>query len=274
MMRRMERTIRRTILVLQLALATCGVARAQHTLGVTGGFGMATGRLNPTQEMRAIWGVYNAGLSWRHYSETRFVGGFGLDLEFMQQGFSYAPYASITENEADYRYYTRRINTLMLPVVWQPHFYLARRHLRVYFEAAATFSYNLSSTYENEVAEDEGKESWKGDYHFKLARDNRWGYGLAGGGGFAVLTGRLEVGVRVRYYFGLSDIVRARTKYSGNNDDGPENPFTRTPLRSPLDNLNVSFCVAWRFGREGFREWSVPRRKREKSWGSFEYKMN
>ena len=67
----------------------------------------------------------------------------------------------------------------MLPIVWQPHFYMLRNHVRIYLEAAATFSYNISSTYENEQARANGSAGWKGDYPFKLARDNRWGYGLA-----------------------------------------------------------------------------------------------
>ena len=108
----------------------------------------------------------------------------------------------------------------MLPIVWQPHFYLFRNHVRVYLEAAATFSYHLSSTYENEEAKASGAADWKGDYSFKLPRDNRWGYGLAGGGGIALLIRRFEINVRARYYFGLSDIVRNRNKYADNGIDG------------------------------------------------------
>lgn len=117
------------------------------------------------------------------------------------------------------------------------HFYMLRNHVRIYLEAAATFSYNISSTYENEQARANGSAGWKGDYPFKLARDNRWGYGLAGGGGIAFLIRRFELNFRVRYSFGYSDIVRNRNKYYDNNSDGAENPFWATPLRSPLDNL-------------------------------------
>ncbi len=80
-------------------------------------------------------------------------------------------------------------------------------------EAAATFSYQLSSDYEDESAKASGMADWKGDYNYKTARDSRWGYGLAGGGGIAFLIRRFEINVRARYYFGLSDIVRNRNKY-------------------------------------------------------------
>lgn len=125
-------------------------AAAQHTLGFVAGYGMANGRFEPKQESRVLWGMYSGGLTWRYYGTQRFVGGFGVDLEFIQQGFSFAPNASAVDDKADYLYYTRRINSVMLPVVWQPHFYMLRNRLRVYLEAAATFSYNFTSSYENE----------------------------------------------------------------------------------------------------------------------------
>lgn len=58
-----------------------------------------------------------------------------------------------------------------------------------YLEAALTFSYNFDSSYVNDVARENGVEPWRGKYEFKTARDNRWGYGLAGGAGLAVLIG-------------------------------------------------------------------------------------
>ncbi len=245
-------------------------AAAQHTLGVIAGYGMGNGRFEPKQEMRAVWGMYSAGLSWRYYGPQRFVGGFGIDLEFLQQGFSFAPNASLVDDKADYLYYTRRINSVVLPIVWQPHVYLARRHVRLYLEAAATFSYNISSSFENEFAREQGRDSWRGDYPFRVERDNRWGYGLAGGGGVAILIKRFELNFRVRYYFGYSDIVRNRTRYADNATDGPENPFWGTPLRSPLDNLNLGVGLSYRFNKEGFDSWK-PRPKREKNREVFEY---
>jgi len=163
-------------------LLAASAARAQHTVGVFGGFGTGTARFYPAQETKSVGGRFSGGFSWRYYSATRFVGCVGVDLEFLQRGFAYAPFASTTENEADYVYYTRKLNSFVVPLVWQPHFYLARRHLRVYLEAALTFSYNFDSSYVNDVARENGVEPWRGKYEFKTARDNRWGYGLAGRG--------------------------------------------------------------------------------------------
>lgn len=263
------------LIITIIATTTLAVgASAQHTLGVTAGYGMGSARFYPAQETKGVWGHYSGGLSWRYYGTTRFVGGVGADLEFLQQGFSYAPYASTTENKADYVYYTRKVNSIVLPIVWQPHFYMARNHIRVFLEAAATFSYNLSSSYVNDIAKNDGEANWEGTYEFKTARDNRFGYGLAGGGGVSFLIKRIELMFRARYYFGYSDIVRNRNKYADNVDDGPENPFWATPLRSPLDNLTLSIGISYRFNKDGFKEWTTKREKREKAKKTFNYNLD
>lgn len=267
---------RRLLMLAAAAVLTlwCGAARAQHTLGVWGGYGMATCRFYPAQETRWVWGMFNGGVSWRNYTAQRFFGGFGIDLEYMQRGFSYVPYPSRYEYESEYEYYERRVNTLMLPIVWQPHLYVFNRHMRIFLEAAATFSYNLSSTYANYFAKGQGAEDYQGKYDYKYVRDNRWGYGLAGGGGFSLLFGQLEFGVRVRYYFGYSDLIRNRNRYYDNGLDSNENPFYYTPIRSPLDNLSISIGMAFRFGRAGFREWDVKPQKHGKRSDSFNYSLD
>lgn len=264
------RTILKTLLAATAALLTWQGAAAQHTLGFVAGYGMASGRLDPTVEKRALWGTYSGGLTWRYYGRQRFIGGFGVGLEFLQQGFSFATNTAQVDDPADYLYYTRRINSVVLPIVWQPHFYMLRNRVRVYLEAAATFSCQLSSTYENEAARERGDAAWRGDYPFKLARDNRWGYGLAGGGGVAFLLGRFEINFRARYCFGLSDIVRNRNRYADNGLDGPENPFYATPMRSPLDNLSIGAGLSFRFNREGFETWK-PRPRRARRQETFKY---
>lgn len=262
----MKRILIHTLLLAAL-LCLARPAAAQHTVGFTLGTGMGTGRFEPQQETRPTWGILAGGLSWRYYTAQRAVGCVGADLEFLQRAFSMATNASRVDDPKDYLYYTRRIDALMLPIVWQPHAYLARRRVRVFGEAGVTFSCNLASTWEREELVDGRVETVKGDYEFRTVRDNRWGYGLVGGGGAAVLVGRFEIILRARYYFGYSDILRNRNKYSGTIDG-----FTATPLRSPLDNLTISVGLSYRFNEEGFEAWK-PRRKREKSSKKFEYKQ-
>lgn len=249
---------------------------AQHTLTLTGGTGVGTSRFYPTEVTEWMWGSNTFGLSWRYYSEKpRFVGAIGFDLEYLRRGFNFGyAYSSdyiLDENGEEkevreYYFYQRRVNSLMLPFVWQPHFYLAKNRLRIFIEAAVVLSYNISSDYEyldNRYP--------SGKYEWKVPRDNRFGYGLSGGLGFAVLINQLEIGLKGRYNFGYSDIMKNRNKYYSNSTDGRENPFYYTPLRSPLDNINVMLTVGWRFNKRGFDEWFVVRKKRDKALDNFNF---
>lgn len=267
--------MRAILLTVALLIATL-TAQAQHTLGVMGGYGSGSESLYPVVVGRSIYGLPNAGISWRTYSAQRVVGCFGLDLLYMQRGFSYSP-SSSSLAEDDLYYYTRKINSLMLPIVWQPHVYIIDHRVRLFFEAAATFSYDMSSTYDNDYARHNDELAgvtdgvYSGKYDYMTARDNRFGYGLAGGGGVAILMGRFEILGRVRYYFGLSDVVRNRNKYYDNGTDGYENPFSLSPIRSSLNNLTINFGVNYHFGREGFDSWNTKNVK-VKIGNKFDYK--
>ena len=270
--------MRRTLIYALLAVALLlGVnnASAQHTLTLTGGTGVSMARFYPAEETRLLWGSENFGLSWRFYSpKPRFVGAVGFDLEYLERGFKFGyTYRPEYKGEGDnrkeirhYKFYTRNINSIMLPFVWQPHIYAAKNRLRIYIEAAFVLSYNISSrySYQNDAYP-------AGKYEWKVPRDNRFGYGLAAGAGFSVLLGQVEFGLRARYNFGYSDILKNRNKYYSNTTDGRENPFYYSPLRSPLDNINVSLTLGWRFNKRGFDEWFVQRPKKEKKLGKFNF---
>ena len=235
-------------------------ASGQHTLGVIGGTTAWAAAVSIRSRRRGRSGVFTAEVfTWRYYGKQRFVGGFGVDLEFQQQAFSFATNASqVDEKEtANYLYYTRRINSMVLPVVWQPHFYLLKNHVRVYFEAAATFFYNFrrpGSRSISSMRRPSRKDTYGGTYHFKVPRDNRWGYGLAGGRRHFVPDPAFRVEFPGPLLFRLFDIVRNRNRYYDNSDDGPENPFYTTPMRSPLDNLMISVGVSYRFNKGGLRD--------------------
>lgn len=261
------------VLLLIMALPTKVIA--QHTLTLTGGTGVATARFYPSEKTKWMWGSETFGLSWRFYSEKpRFVGAVGVDLEYMERGFNLGyTYTSEFVGEGDdrkeirhYKFYNRKINSVMLPLVWQPHVYAARNRLRIFIEAAFVLSYNISSHYSYQ---DDRYPA--GDYEWKVPRDNRFGYGLSAGLGFAVLVHRVEIGFKAKYNFGYSDIMKNRNKYYSSSTDGRENPFYYTPLRSPLDNINVMLTVGWRFNKRGFDEWFVARPKKEKKLDEFNF---
>ncbi len=271
--------MKRAIILTLAAIIATTTLHAQHTLGFMAGWGSGGDSIYPAVENRSTYGLINAGVSWRTYSESLVVGCFGVDLQYIERAFSFSPSsAQVVEGEQLY-YYTRRINTIMVPIVWQPHFYMVERRVRVFGEAAATISYDISSTYNNDFQRQieikngtfDPDAKYSGKYEYMTARDNRFGYGLFGGGGVALLFGKYEIVGRVRYYIGLSDVVRNRNKYYSNNNDGYENPFTLTPIRSSLNGLSASFGVNYHFGPSGFASWGVKRVK-AKIGNKFDYK--
>lgn len=270
--------MKRLIFLILTLLCSATTLRAQSTFGVTQGFGWSFIRPYPVVETKPIYGLSTTSLTWRHYSDDRFVGGFGIDIEFMQRGYAYAPYTSTNNNDegnedVDLLYYYRNINSIMVPIIWQPHVYLFRNHVRVFADAAVTLSYNYGSTYRNDLYNSYGYDdpAWKGDYEMRDERDNRWGYGLAFGGGVSYLYGRYEFQASMRYYFGYSDILKNRNKYYNNSTDGPENPFSYTPLRSQMDNFNFKVGVSYRMGKSDFAAWHTVRIKSSGLRDGFEY---
>ncbi len=272
----MKRSLILSLLALLVATTTL---HAQHTLGVFAGWGYGGDAIYPAQQSRSTYGLINAGVSWRTYSESLVVGCFGVDLQYIERAFSYSPSSAQVLEGDELFYYTRHINTIMMPIVWQPHFYIVERRVRVFGEAAVYFSYDVSSTYDNDFQRQldinneiyDAENNYSGKYDYMTARDNRFGYGLYGGGGVALLFGKYEIVGRVRYYIGLSDVVRNRNKYYSNNNDGLENPFSLTPIRSSLNGLSASFGVNYHFGPAGFASWGTKRVK-AKIGNKFEYK--
>ena len=258
-------------MVMLFALMGSERATAQHTLTLTGGTGVSTARFYPAEETKWMWWTDTYGISWRYYSDKpRFVGCVGVDLEYMERGFNFG-YAYTSEMKDDkeirhYQFYTRHVNSLMLPIVWQPHIYAANNHLRIFIEAAFVLSYNISSDYSYENDRFPG-----GKYEWKVPRDNRFGYGLSGGAGLAVLLGQVELGFKAKYNFGYSDLMKNRNKYYSNTTDGRENPFYYTPLRSPVDNISVMLTLGWRFNKRGFDAWYVVRPKKEPRMKTFNF---
>jgi len=276
----MKRFIKIAAFVFIFSVVAVSESSAQHTIAVTGGSGFATARPYPDQVMKPIWGTYQVGFSWRYYSMPRFIACFGIDVELLQRGFSFAPYPYKYETKKEYRYYTRTLNSIMIPIVWQPHFYLFKKHLRVYLEAAPTFSFNFASKFHNDEKHSININGTvdapiSGKYEFRTERDNRFSYGLRGGAGFDLIFGQFEFGVRAMYDFGYSDILRNRNKYYSSNLDSitkpGENPFYYTPLRSPLDNLTISVKLGFRIGKAGFKEWEWKRPPFPKNKEVFKY---
>ncbi len=227
-----------------------GTASAQRQyVGFKGGWGEGDVRLYPHWTSPPVWGKLNGGFFWVYYGGGKdssyladeYTGGVCVEVEFLQRGFQYA---ALDRNTKTYTY-GRALNSIMVPVMWQPHALVMEDRLRIFLNAGVTLSYNLDwGSKEFYLLTETGEVVDEYDYEWISVRDNRWGYGLVVGLGAGLrVSEHWEIMAEGRYYFGYSDIVKRKTIYLGTQF-----------LRSPLDNINLSLGVAYSWGHSG--SWS------------------
>jgi hypothetical protein len=254
--RRMKQITKIVLGVLLLLLVGTDGAQAQRQyFGFKGGWGEGDIRLYPHWTSPPVWGKLNGGFYWVYYGGGKnsayladdYTGGICVEVELLQRGFQYAALDRSTKRYT----YGREINSIMVPIMWQPHALLLDERLRIFLNAGTTLSYNLNwGSKEFYIENETGEIVDEYDYEWIPVRDNRWGYGLVVGlgAGFRVAE-KWEVMMEGRYYFGYSDIVKRKTIYLGTQF-----------LRSPLDNINVSLGVAYCWEHSG--SWSFSPAKR------------
>lgn len=221
---------RRVIILAIAACCTLGV-HAQHYVGVRGGYGGGTIRFEPARETGFLIGMPSGGVSWKYYSEVKYVGAIGIDLQYIEKGFKWFPRVGSDTS------YQRRMQTIEMPFMWQPHLYLFKHHVRTFINLGVYASYIISS--DSSTVSRKNGVLHSGNYPMRLVKDNAWGYGLCAGAGIGVLLDRFEILVEARYSFGYSDLLKNSTKYPGN------------PARSPNDALNFSMGIYYRLGKGG-----------------------
>lgn len=218
---------------------------AQNYIGIRGGYGAGSARFVPAEQTGFQPGLYSAGISYKNYSPPKYVGGVQIDLQFKQNGYMYdLSFGSDTS-------YHRTINSVELPLMWQPHINFVNGHARFFVNMGVNFYYHISS---EEWKEDSKGEFDRATYQFGITRDNRLGYGLCGGAGLSYMTGRLEFAFEMRYNLGYSDVVKSKSR---NRD----NKWTR----SPIDNVTGSLAVYYRLGNDTRRPPDIKYTRAEKA---------
>lgn len=223
----------RIILITLILIGSISEAYSQHYLGIRAGYGAGSARFFPAKETGYVWGLPSGGLSYKFYSDVKYVGAIEIDLQYTGKGFKY----DLAKNSDTS--YMRKLSSIELPLFWQPHVYFFNYHAKFFLNLGVNISYNFHSSYEYSTKSSGVYE--EGKYPFMITRDNRFGYGLCAGAGFSVLFNRWEILAEGRYYFGYSDILKNTSKYELN------------PRRSPLDNINISLGVYYRLGKGDIR---------------------
>lgn len=221
---------KKSIIVLALLVLTLTQVNAQHYVGLKGGMGAGVGRFYPTRPMHNVWGLPTAAVMWKYYSSEKFLGGIGIEAEYVKRGIEYELYMGSDTS----RHYA--FNSLIIPFMWQPNAELFKGRMRVFINLGVTLSYNFNANMYYVSPQDGVFRGEK--YEFLTYRDNRWGYGLCGGLGLTVkLFPRFDFMVEARYHYGYSDFLKNRNKYPTN------------PIRSTVDNLGLSAGFFYRLGK-------------------------
>lgn len=240
-------------MVIAAALLAAQPLAAQHYIGIKGGYGSMMGRFYPSFESHMIWNRYTAGVAWKYYSEQKIWGGVSAEFEYQQRGYRLFETETVVSDTTSYLSRTRTVNSLTVPLIWQPHLYLFNRNVRFFLNLGVTFTYNLGigdkmTVFTHNVDPNDKTivttSTVTTPYTMITARDNRFNYGLCGGAGLGLLFGRWEGFFEARYYFGMSDILRKRTKYTFNEQG---------TIRSELDNLYFNIGVFYRLGKGGIK---------------------
>lgn len=237
------------IIALSAVVLLSQAAGAQHYIGAKAGYGGAQGRFYPPRETRFFWNCYTGGIAWKYYSEKPVIGAVAAEIEYQQRGY-HTLMAGVWTDSTAYTSHFRTVNSVTVPLIWQPHLYFFDRKLRIFINAGVTFSFNtgigdrLTEVVQTvDLNGNVTSTSTTTDYTFITARDNRVNYGICGGFGAGVLFGRFEIFAEARYYYGMSDIIRNKTKYI----------FQQDFLRSELDNFFVYVGMYFRLGKGGIK---------------------
>lgn len=241
------------ILLAAIAIMFAAEVSAQHYVGARVGYGGGKGRFYPKVVSDFTWNRYTGGIAWKYYSEQQVIGGVAAELEYQQRSYKYYGRGEVASDTTSFHAYTRTINSISMPLIWQPHIYFFNRHVRVFVNAGFVLSYNTGigdtfTVFEQLVDADRNKttSTVTSDYKFVTARDNRWNYGICAGFGVGYLFGRWEIFAEARYYYGMSDIIRNKNKYIFQKD-------YEQFLRSELDNLYINVGVFFRLGKGGIK---------------------
>lgn len=190
--------MRRCLLIALVLLPS--ISWSQTYIGVKGGYSpLSIVQFKPVVKSSAFYGERPGfGIVFKHFNEKWF--GFQGEINFNQRGYN-IPLTDTTK-------YKRVNDYIELPILIQLRLNLAK----VYFHAQAGcyVAYLLSSKEGVGATETMVLKT----YQLDMLRDNRFDYGLVGGGGFSYefSWGVIQFDVRVQYGFG--DLLKH--KYESN----------------------------------------------------------
>ncbi|WP_294631362.1 porin family protein [uncultured Bacteroides sp.] len=201
------------------AAAQVGEARNNLSVGINGGVNLNSASFTPTVKQNSLMGI-TGGLTARYISEKYFamICGAQVELNVSQRGWDQL-FEIVSQNENGYevttkdpsRTYTRKMTYVDIPFL--AHLAFGRdRGLQFFIHAGPQIGFLIS---ESETIEgidmNNLSNTQKALYGVKI--QNKFDYGIAGGGGVELRTKKAgSFIVEGRYYFALSDFYSTTKK--------------------------------------------------------------
>ncbi|MDR0547404.1 MAG: PorT family protein [Dysgonamonadaceae bacterium] len=165
--------------------------------GANGGVTLSRVGFNPHIPQELLLQA-TGGFTARYISESNF--GLQAELNYSLRGWQ-----QTTDTVVHFYRYSRSLAYLEMPVLTHIYFNLGK-HSRLIFNLGPQIAYNLS---EKVLAlEDTNPEKSEYLQYFDRKIQNRFDYGIAGGGGLEIRTGIGSFILEGRYFYGLSDIFK------------------------------------------------------------------
>ncbi len=190
------------------ALAQMGEQRHNFAVGFSGGMNYNTVSFDPTIKQNGLMGI-NGGLTARYISEKYFsmICGVQVELNYSQLGWDEK--FETADGSIDDRSYIHRMNYLEIPLL--AHLAFGReRGLQFFLNLGPQIGFMLNDSEKFDGSWTSDQMSSKEEYGKKI--DNKFDYGIAGGGGFELRTKAGNFLIEGRYYFGLADFYNSTKK--------------------------------------------------------------
>ncbi|MBD3589207.1 porin family protein [Bacteroides sp. GM023] len=197
------------------ATAQIGEARSNLSVGINGGVNLNSASFTPTIKQNSLMGI-TGGLTARYISEKYFamICGAQVELNVSQRGWE--QYFEIPGENGEpvkdpSQIYTRKMTYIDIPFL--AHLAFGRdRGLQFFIHAGPQIGFLIS---ESETIDginmDNLSNTQKAVYGVKI--QNKFDYGIAGGGGVELRTKKAgSFIVEGRYYFALSDFYSTTKK--------------------------------------------------------------
>lgn len=184
------------VIVASSTFAQKRIKREVH-IGVKGGTTWSTLSISPNIRDQYTLG-YTGGVALR-YIEERFFG-FIVELNLTQHGWG----EEFANDDAAYKY-TRTTNYLEIPFL--THIYFGKKNFRFFFNLGPQIGYCIGeSTNTNFDPNTTIFSEYRETEQYYKSVEQKFDYGLVGGGGIEFRIKQSSFMLESRYYFGLSDI--------------------------------------------------------------------